>query len=160
MSVRCGAATHKTYLEELAAEVHHHETSAQVKLCFARKADGGLRSIEEEAYFAADAAERAAEIYAEGSYVRWAESQGESVNAEGLTDVEVSMGCISFAQAYDDSMADYYGRETWKKMRDAELAGRDAYDEAKAKGLDEDEAVRLAEIAEGKALAQAIKSNA
>lgn len=52
MTVRCGNPVHKSYLEELASEVHHHETVAKVRLCYARKDKGGVRSIEEAARLA------------------------------------------------------------------------------------------------------------
>jgi hypothetical protein len=44
MTVRCGNKIHDSVL----TAVHHHETVAKVRLCFARTDRGGLWSLEEE----------------------------------------------------------------------------------------------------------------
>lgn len=44
MTVRCGNKVH----DKTVSAVHHHETVAKVRLCFARTDEGGLWSIEEE----------------------------------------------------------------------------------------------------------------
>ncbi|QIG58177.1 hypothetical protein SEA_SKOG_25 [Gordonia phage Skog] len=50
MTVRCGNRVHQAEIVD--AQGHHHDTVAQVKLCFARP--HGLKSLEEVAFDAVD----------------------------------------------------------------------------------------------------------
>ncbi len=76
MSVHCGNKVHQA---DIATDGHHHETVAQVRLCFARPQ--GLKSIEEAEYdaYLDDADERHMESVreAEMAYERFLEDGGE-----------------------------------------------------------------------------------
>ena len=72
MSVRCGNRKVHTAPE---ANGHHHETSAQVLLCFKRP--NGIPSIEDEQAAAADEWIAQADYEAEQRNERWFENGGD-----------------------------------------------------------------------------------
>lgn len=69
MSVACGNKSHDRDL----SKVHHHDSVAQVKLCFAR---GGLASIEEQAADEEGHQQALADLAAERATERWFEERG------------------------------------------------------------------------------------
>lgn len=77
MTVRCGNKVHDTAL----APEHHHESVAQVRLCFVRTARKNLplTSLEEDAYFEYETAAMEAERQAEEANERWFEERGGSL---------------------------------------------------------------------------------
>lgn len=102
MSVRCGNPVHKNFAAELERTIPHHDSVAQVKLCYAR--EGGIRSHEEVAILDHWAAESEAEIYAENAWLRHAESAGWE-EAELDRQMEDRRGVIQFSDALAASEA-------------------------------------------------------
>lgn len=101
--VRCGNAVHKSFHLELANEVHHHESVAQVRLCFARKDEFGLRSLEEEALEEQWGEEARAEYEAEMAVERYYENRGAEEDY-AFEQWERDRGVIQFEDAYRMAM--------------------------------------------------------
>lgn len=91
--IGCGNKVHRDFAAELIGVTHHHETIAQVKLCFAR--EGGLRSLEEEALLEQWNDEMRAEIEAEQAVERYYEDRGWA-EALAQDEYEARMGVIPF----------------------------------------------------------------
>lgn len=101
--VRCGNAVHKSFHFSLADEVHHHESVAQVRLCFARKDEFGLRSLEELALEERWEDEARAEYEAERAAERYWEDRGWQ-EALAQDEYEARMGVVPFDVAYANAM--------------------------------------------------------
>ena len=100
--VRCGNSVHKSRLYSLADEAHHHESVAQVRLCFARKEEG-LYSLEEEALLEQWEDEARAEREAEMAVERYFEDRGWE-DAFTQREHEDRMGVVQFEDAYRAAM--------------------------------------------------------
>lgn len=91
MSVRCG---NRKVHNNVEIDIHHHETVAQVRLCYSRPE--GLESIEEIDLFEYRDAEARSEIEAEQAIERYYEGWGYD---DGFNEWEASRGLISYEEA-------------------------------------------------------------
>lgn len=105
MAVRCGNPIHKTFYPDLAFDAHHHDSTAQVRLCFARSADFGLRSHEEEMLEQDWSEQMRAEYEAEMAVERYYENRGAEENY-AFEQWEHERGVIQFEDAYRMAMGD------------------------------------------------------
>lgn len=125
MTVRCG--NNKVHDKDLAP--HHHDTVAQVRLCFARTTMGGLWSLEEEA----DDAEQYANYLAERendpdmAYERHLENLGHD-EAELQERMEAQAGVIPFDVAMRASQP-----EGWVSASDYAAMDEDEREEVHAR---------------------------
>lgn len=103
MSVRCGNPVHKSFHVDLAFDEHHHDTVAQVRLCYARKDEFGLRSHEELALQEQWDEQQLAEITAELAAERYLEDRGWE-DAFAQREYEDRMGVVQFEDAYRAAM--------------------------------------------------------
>jgi len=97
MSVRCGNKIHQHFAVELEGMAHHHDSVAQVRLCYSR--EDGIRSHEEIGQLEEWAAQQAGELWAESAWLRHAENAGWE-DAEFDRQMEDARGVVQFEDAY------------------------------------------------------------
>lgn len=143
MSVRCGNPVHKRFYEELTDEVHHHESVAQVRLCFARKDDFGLRSIEEKALLEQWDEEMRAEAEAEMAVERYYENRGAEEDY-AFEEWEAARGVVPFHVAAEMAERARLGDEEFERRRkveeEADEVGSAAFERVRRLGGDHREA--------------------
>jgi hypothetical protein len=93
--IACANRIH-TKVDPIDGGQNHHESIAQVRLCFARP--GGLPSLEEEAYLAQDDAQAQSDWEAEQAAERYLENRGFD-EARAQEAWEDARGVISFEDA-------------------------------------------------------------